>query len=304
MSPSGYNRPQRRRNVRRVIAIALIISSLLVLLADRQQRQMLASGRLAADSVSARVMGVISAPKRGIEKLFTNMEERQNAFRDNKRLRQEVERLRPFENQVLDLQMRLGRFEKMLGVQAGPDFSQTKILGRAVTETRGPFVHSALLNIGANKGVKREYAVMTSRGLYGHIVRVGRHSSRVLLLNDLNSRIPVMSQRSGARAILIGKNGTRPTLSYIAPDADWKTGDRVVTSGDGGIFPQGLAVGVVELDRDREWSVKLFSLETPIDWVWVYPFTPILPPEQDVAGDVKSMQEQKDNSAPQSVKQR
>ena len=296
MSRSGYNRPQRRRIVRRVLAVSLLIAALLIVLADRQQRQMLASGRLAADSLSARIMGVIAAPKRGIEKLFSNMEERKNAFQDNIRLRRDVARLRPYENQVLDLQMRLKRFENILGVEEASDFAKTKILARAVTETRGPFVHSALLNAGRNKGVKREYAVMTNRGLYGHIVRVGGSSSRVLLLNDLNSRIPVMSQRSGARAILVGKNTHQPELSYIAPDADWLDGDRVVTSGDGGILPQGLAVGEVladkkadkTADKNKGWTVRLFSLEDPVDWVWVYPFSPISPPEQDTQNTTSS----------------
>lgn len=279
MSKSGYNRPQRRRNLRRGLAISLILICILMLLADRQQKSMLASGRLTTDDVSSKIMGFIATPIRGMEALYTGADQRNNAYEDNIRLRAEVERLKDFEHQVFDLQMRVRRFEEMLAMGNSSDLPDTKIIARAVSESKGPFVHSALINVGRNKNVKVGNAVMTTDGLYGHIVRSGSVSARVLLLNDLSSRISVMSQRSQNRAILVGNNSNKPNLAYVSLESDWKIGDRVVTSGDGGVLPRGLQVGIIIANGETGFAVEPFYLNKPVDWVWVYPFIPIQVPE-------------------------
>lgn len=280
MSKSGYNRPQRRRNLRRGLTVFLVLICIFMLLADRQQKSMLASGRLTADDISAKIMGFIATPIRGLESVFTGVEKRKNAYRDNIALRAEVERLHGFENKVLDMEMRVRRFEDMLSIPTSSDISKKRIIARAVSESNGPFVHSALLNVGRNQSVEVGNAVMTMDGLYGHIVRAGSVSSRVLLLNDLASRISVMSQRSQSRAIMVGNNSDKPKLGFVSLDADWKNGDRVVTSGDGGVLPRGLQIGTIVITPDQELEVDLFYLNKPVDWVWILPFTPISPPEE------------------------
>lgn len=285
MSKSGYNSPQRRRNSRRSLAISLILICIVMLLADRQQKSMLVSGRLTTDDISSKIMGFIATPIRGIEALFADADNRKDAYADNAVLRAEVERLRGFENRVLDMEMRVKRFEDMLAMGNSSDLPNTKTIARAVSESKGPFVHSALINVGRNKDVKIGNAVMTTDGLYGHIVSTGSVSSRVLLLNDLSSRISVMSQRSLGRAILVGNNTNSPKLAYVSRDTDWQTGDRVITSGDGGVLPRGLQIGTIVLKKDNGFAVDLYYLNKPVDWVWVYPFTPISVPEETLPND-------------------
>ena len=284
MSNNGYNRPQKRRNFRRGITIALILVSALMLIFDRQQKTMLASGRLTADDTSAKVMGVVAMPIRGIEALFSRSKDRANAYTENVTLKAEVQRLRDYENQVLNLEVRLRRFEEILGVENSSDIPQVKIIARAVSESEGPFVHSALINAGRNKDIKSGNPVMTVDGLYGHVVRAGKSSARVLLLNDLNSRISVMSQRSQSRAILVGNNTAQPRLDYIAPESDWQIDDRVVTSGDGGVLPHGLLIGTVTEISGQKLGVDLFTQGKSIDWVWVVPYAPISKPEEGATG--------------------
>jgi len=300
MSNSGYNRPQRRRNYRRGIAISLILICIIMLLADRQQKSMLATGRLTTDDVSSKIMGFIATPIRGAEALFDNADSRRNAYAENVVLKAEVERLQSFENKVLDMEMRVKRFEEMLTMDNSSDLPETKIIGRAVSESKGPFVHSALINVGRNKYVQVGNAVMTSDGLYGHIVSTGMASSRVLLLNDLSSRISVMSQRSQGRAILVGNNTNSPKLAYVSQGTDWQAGDRVITSGDGGVLPRGLQIGTIVVEQDNSFRVDLFYLRKPVDWVWIYPFTPIPVPDE-LPLEVQSDQE---NSTQEAVVQK
>ncbi len=282
MSKSGYNGPQRRRISRRSIAFTLIFISIVVLLADRQQRSMLASGRLTTDNISSKIIGFIATPIRGLESLFVEAGNRKNAYKENVKLKAEIERLKNIENTVFDLQLRIKRFEEMLDIESSSYLPETKFIARTVSESKGPFVHSALIDIGINKDIKVGYSVMTTEGLYGHIIQTGSVSARVLLLNDLNSRISVMSQRSRGRAILVGNNTKSPKLSYVSNEIDWREGDRVITSGDGGVLPSGLPIGTISLNKNGNREVDLFYLKEPVDWVWVYPFTPIPAPENSL----------------------
>lgn len=298
-----YSHPQKRRNLRRGLAIWLIFLAAMILISDRQQKSMLATGRLSVDDISSKVMGVFAYPVRGIETLFAQSKDRSNAYEENKVLKEQIEHLRGYESMVRSLELRVRRFEEILDMDSSSDVPEHKIVTRVVNESNGPFVHSALINVGRNKEIEVGHAVMSVEGLYGHVVRVGSVSARVLLLNDLSSRLSVMSQRSQSRAILVGRNTGQPQLDYVSPTADWQVGDRVVTSGDGGVLPRGLVVGaVVEPAGGKmsgeKMSVRLFTQEQPIDWVWVLPYTPILPPEEideieeSVSADQASSQEE------------
>lgn len=275
---SGENPYQRRRTFLWVVSLLMIVSVLLILV-SRSDNAAFEKPRAVIDGLMAPIVGVVSKPIRGAENIGKTLKERSTAIEQNKTLRAEVARLQDVEIRADAMQIKINRFEEILQSDIIDDIPTNKIPARAVTEAHGPFVRSALLNVGAIHGVEKGHAVMTTRGLYGHIIRRGQNSSRALLVNDLNSRIAVMSKRSGARAILTGDNSNRPVLAFIAPEADWKIGDRVVTSGDEGVLPMGLPVGVVESEVADRFVISVFSQSEPVDWVWVYPFTPITPPE-------------------------
>lgn len=278
---SGFNRSDNSRLTRRVVAAFLILLSLIIILADKQRQASIKSGHLSLDDPSAKVLGFISTPARGFGNLVRNAGHRANAYEENIRLRAELARLKGIENRVLDLTTRLKQYEKILAVDEEDTARGKKIAARAVFERHGPFVHSALINAGGDKSIEPGFAVMTVDGFYGHIVRVGQSSARVLLATDLNSRISVMSRRSGSRAIMVGNNTSRPTLRFIASGADWADGDQVVTSGDGGELPAGLPIGTAISTKEKTPKVELYTDGKAVDWVWVYPFKPIAPPEND-----------------------
>ena len=94
-------------------------------------------------------------------------------------------------------------------------------------------------------------AVINADGFIGRIVEVGRHAARVLLVTDLNSRIPVQLAATGLRALLSGTNGRRMRLTYVLPNVTVSVGALIVTSGHGGVLPRGIPVGRVDsVNRD------------------------------------------------------
>ncbi len=162
---------------------------------------------------------------------------------------------------------------------------------RVISEPGGPFLRAVLLNAGERHGVDRHQPVIDEMGLVGRVVTLGRETSRVLLITDLNSRIPVTIDRTGERAILSGDNSSRPRLAFLPMGADIRLGDRVSTSGDGGVFPPRLAVGTVDFIEKNVARVRLAADLSRLDFVNVLAYTPPPTPEtmtadgDDLGGD-------------------
>ena len=114
-----------------------------------------------------------------------------------------------------------------------------------IANSGGAYVRSLMVHAGREKGVARGQAAVTGEGLVGRVSEVGSRAARVILITDLNSRVPVIVEGPQQRALLTGDNSERPCLRYVNAGAGIKVGDRVVTSGQGGVFPPGLPVGVV-----------------------------------------------------------
>ncbi|MDB2415459.1 rod shape-determining protein MreC [Rickettsiales bacterium] len=138
------------------------------------------------------------------------------------------------------------------------DRKYSYISARAVGDVSGPFVRSVLLNVGENGGVKKGQAVVGNLGLVGRIIEVNRYTSRVLLLTDINSHIPVISSISRERSIMAGRNDSYPSLVYLSEDSRTTAGEYVETSGDGDLFPSGIPIGILNYSEKNKLEVIPF----------------------------------------------
>lgn len=223
------------------------------------------------ENVLSPARGVVVAPFRAVRRATTSLSRHMDVYRENERLREENARLRDWYAQAQVMRDKMGRYEQLLA--ASPETASHVAAGRVVAETSGPFVRARVLDVGANAGVDVGYAVMSERGMVGRVVASAPRASRVLMLTDLNSRIPVLSERTDVRGILAGDNAGAPRLLHLPPGHGLEDGDRIVTSGDAGEIPRGLPVGVAELNARGEWRVRLFSQERPLDYVRVVGFS-------------------------------
>ncbi|HEY9536362.1 MAG TPA: rod shape-determining protein MreC [Kiloniellaceae bacterium] len=142
-----------------------------------------------------------------------------------------------------------------------PDPAMSYLTARVVGDPGGAFVRTVLINAGERNGVEKGQAAITGDGLAGRIAEVGQRSARVLLLTDINSRVPVVVGEARDRAVLAGDNSNAPELLYLGPTAKVQVGDYVTTSGHGGVFPPGLPIGVVSAVGERGIRVQPF-----VDW--------------------------------------
>ena len=285
MSRFNFNPMERRRaNIRKASIFALIFA-LFVFLLGLNGREPLRSVSVGTEDVFGRVLTVISMPVRGAEKIIQDVSNFWDVGQQNKRLRAELAHMSQLASEDRILREQVKYLETVLSTDIDIGLQGEFITARAVSENDGPFVKSALINAGANRGVVKGQAVVTADGFYGRVVRHGQASARVLLLNDLSSRVPVMSLRSRSRAILTGTNDDMPQLEFRG-DGDWDVGDYVVTSGDGGDLPAGLSIGQATLSQSGDMVVKLDTDKTPVDWVRIVPFQKIEPPESSPVADI------------------
>lgn len=175
-------------------------------------------------------------------------------------LRQENEKLKKGYFSALQVDVENKHLRKLLNFIGEPKASY--ITARVVGDTGGSFLRSAIINVGENHRVRKGQAVINDKGLVGRIIEVGERSARILLVTDLNSRIPVITSESRERGILAGDNTENPQLLYLPEDTNVEVGEMIVTSGDGDLFPSNQPIGIVYYkDKDNviirpfvEWS--------------------------------------------------
>jgi rod shape-determining protein MreC len=198
---------------------------------------------------------------------------------ENARLREQNLRLLEWQSAARQLSLQNAALRQLLNMRTDPD-RPTAVAGRVVADAGGPFVHTVLIDVGAADGVDRGMAAVNERGLLGRVIEVGRHSARVLLLTDFNSRIPVMVEPSRDQAILAGNNTRRPSLVFLPLNPRLAVGNRVVTSGRDGVLPPGLELGTVAAIDAAGVSVEPLVDFARLEYVRLLEYAMVLPPEQ------------------------
>lgn len=195
------------------------------------------------------------APVTGAIDLVRDFQSYQQLAEQNDNLRRELQQMKAWKEAALQLEQENARLLDLNKVSLDPKL--TYITGVVVTDSGSPFRQSVLINVGARDGIIDGWPTMDGIGLVGRISGVGQDTSRVILLTDTSSRIPVTIQPSGQKAILAGDNTLNPLLEFIEDPGLVRPGDRVISSGDGGVFPSDLLVGQVALGTDNRLRVRL-----------------------------------------------
>lgn len=186
-------------------------------------------------------------------------------------LANENQRLKGWEARAKDLERQLAELGAV--AKAAQDRDMPFVTARVMATSSGPFVRSAMINAGEGEKLKAGYPVLAGDGLAARVAAVGSGVSRLLLISDADSRIPVFVGEQAARAILAGDNGPSPRLLFLAPDVQIRVGDEVVTSGIGGLFPRGLRIGRV-VDSGERPTVSLHADLDRLEYVSILFYEP------------------------------
>ncbi|SMO55632.1 rod shape-determining protein MreC [Ruegeria faecimaris] len=179
----------------------------------------------------------------------------QRLSEQNQELRSELRLMRAWKEAALQLEQENARLLDLNNVRLDPRL--TYITGVVMADSGSPFRQSVLLNVGERDGIMDGWATMDGIGVVGRISGVGPDTARVILMTDASSAIPATIQPSGQTALIAGDNTAAPVVEFLENRELVRPGDRVVTSGDGGVFPGGLLIGQITADPGGRLRVRL-----------------------------------------------
>lgn len=248
--------------LRRFVLMAFIGAAVALMLVGKIETVVIEELRMRATDAITPILDFLSRPVAGFAGAVESLDELATLRSENARLREENERLIHWQLLARRLEGENQSLRDLLRLKPGPPARH--IAARVVADTGGAFARSVLVNAGTLDGVQQKQSVLSAEGLVGRVVQVGQRSARVLLITDLNSRVPVVVGDRRLHAILVGTNGDRPVLRYFVGDDEVADGDFVMTSGQGGVFPPGLPIGtVVRQGADSGDNPEVMPL---IDW--------------------------------------
>jgi rod shape-determining protein MreC len=269
---------QARQALARLTLPLLIVASLALVLLGRASPWMPERMRTALSDALAPIYGMIDTPISAIRNASGSVGNVFALRSENAELRQENERLRHWYDVAMALDVENAALKGELNWVPDPKLSF--VTARVVADAGGVYARSVLLSIGPNNGVRKGQVALDASGLVGRVTEVGARSARVLLITDMNSRIPVLLEKSRARAILAGENAPYPRLDYLQDGQKPEEGERVVTSADAQAFPAGLLVGTVHYASGRIEIVPASDLNRlEMVRIFDYGLGGIVPPE-------------------------
>ncbi len=270
---------QARQALARLTLPVLIVASLALILLGRATPLVPQSARITLSDALAPIYAAIDAPLRAMRDAAGSVADLVSLQQENERLRLENTRLRHWYDVAMALDAENATLKSNL--RWIPDPKLSYVTARVVADAGGVYARSVLLSVGPNSDIRKGEVALDANGLAGRVTEVGARSARVLLVTDMNSRIPVILERSRAHAILVGNNAPFPKLQYLQDGIRPEEGERVVTSAEANAFPAGLPVGTVRYGATGAMEVapaaNLERLE--VVRIFDYGLGGIVPPE-------------------------
>src|SRR5437016_10874539 len=217
---------QLRATIQRTTPPLLILLSAAIIVIGKADQTMFDSVRTTLSDDAAPALDVLSRPIGAATTLVDRARGVVTMYQDNVRLEQENERLLQWQQIALKLSSDNRDLRGLLKVV--PEKAVSYVTARIIANSGGSYVRTVMVNAGTEQGLARGQAATTGDGLIGRLTEVGTRASRLLLITDLNSRIPVVVEGSHTNAVLAGDNSERPRLIYVGEPERIKIGDRVL----------------------------------------------------------------------------
>ncbi len=263
--------------------VSLIVAAFALMIVGKADILLIERTRTLVADALAPIFDIMSRPAATIAEMVENVRTLASLRTENARLKAENQRLMHWQIVARRLEAESGVLHQQLNVVPDPD--PAFVTARVIGDLGSAFGHSMLLGAGGRDGLRKGQAVLAGEVLVGHIAEVGERSARLLLLTDINAKIPVLVEGSRTRAVLTGDNKSRPKLNYVAGNPSIAVGDRVVTSASGAAFPPGIPIGVVASSIDGIIRVEPYVRRHELEFVAVvdYGLGGILPFERPPA---------------------
>ena len=246
----------RRGTQQRFSLFVLVILSVVLIFVETIETRPLNKVRSFVKDVVYQSATIVSFPLKSVDNFASFLENHLNLYSNYNELIKENNELKNNISKTDFLELENSQLRKLIDEQI--ESPSNLVSARVMIDKQSPYLNSFVINIGSNKGIKNGMAVLDGKNFIGRIVDVNFFSSRVLLVSDLNSKIPILSEPSGSHAILSGHGTNEPTLEYLSKNHGIQDGDKIYTSGKEGIFTPGIVVGKAKIEKNKI-KVLLFA---------------------------------------------
>lgn len=250
--------------LRRIFVALLFLCSFLFILLSKVDNPLADEISKAIIKITAPVMQVVEYPARIVHRAYTYLYDVSRIYMDNLELRSENKQMLMLQNKVRSLEVENQLLGRLLNYVPPADASF--ISAKIIAESSDNFTHILFVYIG-DEAVKKGQIVLGEESVIGRVDKVSGKYAKVILITDINSKIPVVVERTRARGILSGDNTEMPSLIFTRSTADIQEGDIIVSSGVGGMFPAGLPIGFVSIIEGNDIKIETMADLSRIEYV-------------------------------------
>ena len=252
-----YHFSRIRLLAKKFTIVILFITTFALMLLNKTETELVEKTSTVATDIVSPVIDVLLIPARTVASLYDYLSELKEIHQENKSLRQENKKLLTARDKARVLEIENKILSNLLNYVPPPE--ATFVTAKVIAEEGDAFSHSIIVYVGDSTSVRRGQVAMSDSGVVGRVDRVGKGYAKIVLVTDINSKIPVMVERTRVRGILSGDNTLTPKMIFIPLFAELTVGDRIVTSGVAGMFPAGLPVGKISSVEKNNVKIKLVT---------------------------------------------
>ncbi len=258
---------QLRGTLKKFAIVFAFVCAFVFMLLNKSENTLIEKTSGTAGEVVSSVIDVLVMPATVLVKSYEYLRSLRKIDMENQALREENRRLTIANAERRALAVENALLAQLLNYTPPPKASF--VTAKVVAEEGSAFAHAVTVYTAGNESVRKGQVVIGNKGVIGRVEKTGDNYAKIFLVNDINSKIPVMTEKSRVRGVLSGENSLLPKMIFIPLDAGVSIGDRVITSGIGGVFPSGLPVGkVVSVDREGV-KVKPFDNLNNLEYVQI-----------------------------------
>ena len=260
----------KKENKQKFSLLALIFLTFIILVSEKFNFKPIDYLKISLREVAYRSTFIVSVPENFVKKSYVTIVKHFNVYDENKLLKEKLD----FElSKNYNFEYILEENKRLKSTIEETNILTSEIIGKVLVDKKSPFLRSVIINRGSKDRVELGMAVMDKSYLIGKVVEVSFTTSRVLLLSDLNSKIPVDIMPNNIQSILSGTGDNEGVIQYTRQQELIEENAIVFTSGAGGLFKSGIPIGKIFKDSSNNKTlVSFFSDFSQLRYVKIISF--------------------------------
>ena len=259
----------KRGTKQRFSLFVLLFSSIFLIVLGKFNFTAINYLKITINEVVYRTSFVASIPEKYITYSYRAIEKHIKLYKDYNFQKEELEKLKSEKYEVKFLEAENKRLKKVLN---DINYSSELVIAKVIIDKQSPFLRSIIINKGSKNNIKKGMSVLSDSYLIGKVVEVNYMTSRVLLLSDLNSKIPVTIEPGSIQSIMSGDGENSGNIQYTKDNLPIADGSIIYTSGTGGLLKSGIPIGKIEQNENQN-SVNFFIDFSQLRYVKVLSYT-------------------------------